>query len=126
MNKNLAPGLAGNYGHHTARDPRNREGWPEKHMTDETIKSLADKILGQQKDPKQWGQREHSAMLVLVVKEVFGADLVGKEETAALFESFAKHGLGGNASAFRQWLASEKGGRRVPETKEASVSAYDV
>jgi len=87
----------------------------------EIILAEVDKILAQQPPQKIWGADEHIHLLAKVVQHEIGDEIIQKEELSRLKEIFRANGLGGNASQFRQWLASDKGGKRI-EAKAAVLA----
>lgn len=96
----------------------------DKKTQDSVLLDQVDRILKQQGPRKRWGQREHVAFIANLVEYCLGSELVGKDEKTALKELLDEHGAGGNASQFRQWLASKEGGQRIP-TAEQQLAEYE-
>ncbi len=87
---------------------------------DPQMLSMVDAILAAQDagKPKAWGTVEHLSLLAGIAAEH------GMPEASRLdfMASAQEHGIGGNASAFRQWLASPKGGKRLPEQSARTLA----
>lgn len=79
-------------------------------MEDAKILAHVDAIIAVQKKagltPK-WDADAHIGLSVRVISETLGI-APKPEQKAALKKTLASHGIGGNASQFRQWLESEK------------------
>lgn len=96
-------------------------------MADADILAHVDQILAKQpENAKSWGKAEHLALLGRVFEEhASGVDAKG-ENIATVRKDFmatmSKHGIGGNDSQFRQYLASKDGGNKLPEGKSKRVS----
>lgn len=79
-------------------------------MEDAKILAHVDAILAVQKKagltPK-WDADAHVGLVVRVVSDALGIT-PKPEQKAALKKALASHGVGGNASQFRQWLESDK------------------
>ena len=101
-------------------------------MPDKDILEHVDLILAKQGDgAKTWGKAEHLALLGNIFAEHASTVVEGKFDNARkdFMATCAQHGLGGNDSQFRQWLASNEGGNRLPESKNRRqadlLSKYD-
>lgn len=77
----------------------------QKHMTDneKSVLQNVNKILALQKGTKKWGQEEQVILISLTAIDC-GLDPEAKKDFRELL---AVRGMGGNASQFRQWLASK-------------------
>lgn len=96
---------------------------PSNLLGDDVLFGLTDKILSLQRGAKKWGMEEHCLLLALIAEE-FGLPTAAKKDFRL---SLSKLGLGGNASQYRQFLSSEKGGRRIaPSTTSALADEYDA
>lgn len=97
-------------------------------LDDKDILEQVDRILAQQKAKgvsPRWTQAEHIALLANVVATMVE---MTPEEKADLRATLASHGLGGNASQFRQWLEpSTKAGspNRLPAGTKAGLLDYE-
>jgi hypothetical protein len=74
---------------------------------------------------KGWTSTAHGLTLAgaaIMAYEQGAIDHGLKEKDLLLFiaRSLDQHGLGGNASQFRQWLASKQGGNRIEKSESRS------
>jgi hypothetical protein len=97
----------------------------ENPLGDKELLELVDAILKQQDVkgiPRRWTAAEHIALLANAVMQITSAT---KEEKPGLRLALASHGLGGNASQFRQWLESKDAGSRLPKGTGSKLVEYE-
>jgi hypothetical protein len=82
------------------------------------IMPLVDSIIAQDTVP-QWGTINHVSLVAKLARLAIDTaiDLALDETEQHLFvcRTLNQHGIAGNASQFRQYLSSDKGGQRIPE-----------
>jgi hypothetical protein len=94
-------------------------------LGDKELLELVDAILTQQKSKgisPRWTQAEHIALLANAIMQITSATA---EEKPGLRLALSSHGLGGNASQFRQWLESKDAGSRLPKGTKGALLKYD-
>ena len=96
-------------------------------MGESEILARVDKILALQTGPgpKRWLAAHHCALVASVAVEYGLPEGMRKDFRLTLERG---KGLGSNCSAFGKWLASDKGGKRIPPilTASALASEYDA
>lgn len=79
-----------------------------KPLSEATILDMARQIVDAQRKAglaPTWGTKQHIGLL----RRAIQALCAGKADDLTICKSLDVHGLGGNASQFRQWLNSDKG-----------------
>jgi hypothetical protein len=79
---------------------------------------IVDAILAQDETPN-WSNVNHVSLVArtarLAIDRAIDLELNDDEQRLFVCRTLDQHGIAGNASQFRQYLASEKGGKRIPE-----------
>lgn len=105
-----------------------RQRQSERPKMKESNITAAKAILAQQGATKQWGQREHVALLANIIMGVITAELGHLDDAdpkrikAAIRLALADDGVAGNASQFRQGLAKLD---LVPKAASPDLAQYD-
>jgi hypothetical protein len=70
----------------------------------------------------EWSQQIHTAAIVRLVAALFGLPR-NDPRCVRLFVILSEHGIGGNASQFRQWLESDEAKVLPPVAKRGKATA---